>query len=49
MTRPQNRGAQARRDLGPHGQADAETAADRPGLQCGRGRSAYSRGCRQAI
>ena len=33
MTRAQNRGAQVRRDLGPHGQVDAETAANRPGLE----------------
>ena len=33
MTVAQNRGAQARRELGLHGQVDAETAANRPGLQ----------------
>ena len=33
MTRAQNRGAQLRRALGPHSQADAETAAHGPGLQ----------------
>ena len=33
MTRAQNRGAQVRRELGLHSQADAETAATRPGLE----------------
>ena len=33
MTRAQNRGAQVRRKLGLHSQADAETAANRPGLE----------------
>ena len=32
MTRAQNRGAQVRRELGLHGQVDAETVAIRPGL-----------------
>ena len=33
MTRAQNRGAQVGRELGLHSQADAETAANRPGLE----------------
>ena len=33
MTRAQNRGSQVGRELGLHSQVDAETAANRPGLQ----------------
>ena len=33
MTRAQNRGAQVKRELRLHAQADAETAANRPGLE----------------
>ena len=33
MTRAQNRGAQVRRELRLHAQPDAETAANRPGLE----------------